>query len=52
MNLLGLDIEGIDDRVILETNFREYDIDLISFEFIHMDKRLHDVKNHLEICGF
>ena len=52
IKLLGLDIEGIDDRVILETNFREYDIDLISFEFIHMDKRLHDVKNHLEICGF
>lgn len=52
IKLLGLDIEGIDDEVILETDFRRHDIDLISFEFIHMEEKLEEVKNHLEDCGY
>jgi FkbM family methyltransferase len=52
IKLLGLDIEGIDGEVILETNFQKYDIDLISFEYIHLGVHLEEVSTHLESCGF
>ena len=52
IKLVGLDIEGIDDEVILETDFSKYDIDLISFEYIHMGEKLQDVKKHLELSGY
>jgi hypothetical protein len=50
--LLALDIEGIDADVILDTDFSLIDVELISFEHLHLRERAHEVASHFYRCGF
>jgi len=50
IELLALDIEGIDSEIVLEVNFKNNNIKYLSFEYIHMGDKLEDVKNYL-ICN-
>lgn len=47
IELLSLDVEGIDSEIVLELDFKNNNIKYISFEYIHMGDKLEDVKNHL-----
>jgi hypothetical protein len=50
--LLGIDIEGLDAQVILETDFASLRIRLLSIEHIHLKENRSLVEKHLEDCGF
>lgn len=50
--LLALDIEGLDAEIILDTNFSEFDISIISFEYVHLGDRAIQVADHLGKFGF
>lgn len=52
IELLGLDIEGIDAEVILDLNFEKLKVKHISFEHIHLGKKKQDVLKHLENNNF
>jgi hypothetical protein len=47
IELLALDIEGIDSEIVLDLNFDNINVKYFSFEYIHMGDKLEDVKNHL-----
>jgi len=48
IELLALDIEGIDADVLLDINFNNLKIKYISFEHIHLGNYKENVLNHLE----
>ena len=50
--LIALDIEGMDAEIILDTDFSKFNINFISFEYIHLGEKSNDVYKHLEKCGF
>ena len=52
INVLALDIEGIDGDVILDTDWSAIDIDQLSFEYTNLKSQTDSVKNHLEMHGF
>jgi FkbM family methyltransferase len=52
VELLALDIEGIDAEVILDSNFDEMKLRYLSFEYIHLGNRENEVKTHLNNNDF
>ena len=52
IELLSLDIEGIDSEIVLDLKFHDKKIKYLSFEYIHMGDKLEDVKKHLENNNF
>jgi FkbM family methyltransferase len=48
IELLALDIEGIDAEVLLDINFNNLKLKYISFEHIHLGNYREDVLNHLK----
>lgn len=52
VELLALDIEGIDAEVLLDINFNNINIKYISFEHLHLGDKDHSVKMHLNNSGF
>ena len=52
IDILGLDIEGLDADVILDTDFTGFDIRRISVEHLHLGDRRHDISRHLGQWGF
>lgn len=47
VELLALDIEGIDAEILLDINFNNLKIKYLSFEHLHLGKDKEDVLNHL-----
>jgi FkbM family methyltransferase len=52
IELLALDIEGVDSEVILSVNWREVNLHRLSFEFIHLGSYTEEVLKHLGRSGF
>jgi FkbM family methyltransferase len=52
IELLALDIEGIDAEVILDLRLNEMKIKYLSFEYIHLGSNEDKVKNHLSLNNF
>jgi len=52
IELLSLDIEGIDSEIMLDLKLDNIKVKYISFEYIHMGDNLKDVKKHLENNNF
>jgi FkbM family methyltransferase len=52
VELLALDIEGIDSEIMLDLKFDTIKLRYISFEYIHMGDKFQDVKTHLENNNF
>ena len=52
IELLSLDIEGIDSEVILDLNFNNINIKFLSFEYIHLGDDEQNVLSHLKDNGF
>ena len=50
--LLALDIEGIDSEILLDTDFQSLNLELLSFEHLHLGEKRADIINHLNECGF
>ena len=48
IELLALDIEGIDAEVLLDINFNNLKLKYISFEFLHLGNFKQDVLNHFK----
>lgn len=47
IELLSLDIEGIDAEVLLDINFNNLKLKYLSFEHLHLDENKENVINHL-----
>jgi hypothetical protein len=47
IELLSLDIEGIDAEVLLDINFNNLKLKYLSFEHLHLDENKENVLNHL-----
>lgn len=53
IELLSLDIEGIDDLVILDTDWSNINCNMLSIEHLHMStETMIRVRQHLAIAGF
>lgn len=52
IELLSLDIEGIDAEVLLDINFSNIKVKYLSFEFIHLGQRESDVIKHLMVNNY
>ena len=52
IELLALDIEGIDAEVILDLNFRNINLKYLSFEYIHLGDNKKNVLTHLTNNNF
>jgi hypothetical protein len=52
IELLSLDIEGIDSEIVLDLKLDNIKVKYLSFEYIHMGDKLEDVKKHLENSNF
>ena len=48
IELLALDIEGIDAEIILELDINNINLQFISFEYIHLGQNMSNVIKHLE----
>lgn len=52
IDLLAIDIEGVDGDIILDTDWSLFNVKEISFEYVHIKNQLDQVKKHLENHGF
>lgn len=52
IELLALDIEGIDAEIILDINFNNLNIKYLSFEYIHLGNKRENVLQHLSNNNF
>ena len=52
IELLSLDIEGIDAEIILDANFSNLDIKYLSFEHLHLGEKRNDVLYHLDTNNY
>jgi hypothetical protein len=52
IELLSLDIEGIDSEIILDLNFNNIKIKFLSFEYIHLGDNINNVIRHLTNNNF
>jgi len=52
IELLALDIEGIDAEVILDLDFSKLNLKYISFEYIHLGDNKENVLNHLHNSNY
>lgn len=48
IELLALDIEGIDAEILLDINFNNIKIKYLSFEYLHLDDKKDNVLKHLQ----
>lgn len=48
IELLALDIEGIDAEIILDINFNNLKLKYLSFEYIHLENKRDEVLNYLK----
>jgi len=47
IELLSLDVEGIDAEILLDIDFKKSNINFLSFEYIHLENQENYVKEHL-----
>ena len=52
IELLSLDVEGIDAEILLGLNLNELNIKFLSFEYIHLGNKEVNVKEYLNSCHF
>lgn len=52
IELLSLDIEGIDAEVLLDTNLTEINVNYISFEHLHLGEDKQKVISHFQNSGY
>lgn len=52
IDVLALDIEGIDGDVIIDTDWNQFNLDQLSFEYTNLGNQTMSVKQHLEQYGF
>lgn len=52
IELLALDIEGIDAEVLLSTQFKDFKVKYLSFEYIHLGPHAQRVAQHMEANHF
>ena len=52
IELLALDIEGIDAEVILDLDFNNMNLKYLSFEHLHLEDKRNDVLQHLDNHNF
>ena len=52
IELLALDIEGIDAEVLLDTNFKNLKLKYISFEHLHLGSHKENVLNHFKNSNY
>jgi hypothetical protein len=52
IELLSLDIEGIDDEILLETTFSNWNVMYLSFEHLHLGENKPTVIQHLTDQGY
>jgi FkbM family methyltransferase len=52
IELLSLDIEGLDAEVILDTNFSALNVNFVTFETLHLGKHAKTVHAHFKNAGF
>jgi FkbM family methyltransferase len=52
IEMLSIDIEGIDADILLETDWREINCKNLSFEHLHLGDKLKPVLRHLSNCGY
>ena len=52
IELLALDIEGVDAEVLLDTNFNNLNLKYLSFEYIHLGENKTNVLNHLNNSNY
>jgi FkbM family methyltransferase len=52
IELLALDIEGIDADVLLDTDFAAMNVIFVSFEHLHLGNKRPHVERHFARCGF
>ena len=52
IELLSIDIEGIDGDILLETDWSKINCRNLSFEHLHLGKKFEAVLRHLSDCGY
>jgi hypothetical protein len=52
IELLSLDIEGIDAEVLLDTNLKKINVNYISFEHLHLGEDKEKVLSHFQNSGY
>jgi hypothetical protein len=52
VEMLALDIEGLEANLILETDWTRFKINQISFENIHLNGKINDAAKKLNQCGY
>lgn len=52
IEMLALDVEGIDAEILLDIDWGKFDIRNVSFEHIHLDNKAQSVYNMLEGFGY
>jgi len=52
IELLALDIEGIDGEILLDINFNNLNLKYLSFEYVHLDENRENVINHLNNSNY
>jgi hypothetical protein len=52
IELLSLDIEGIDSEILLDTDFQKINIDYLSYEYIHNGENEKKIQEKLKNNGF
>ena len=52
IELLALDIEGIDAEILLDLDLSKLNLKYLSFEHLHLGNKKASVLNHLTKCGY
>jgi hypothetical protein len=52
IELLSLDIEGIDAEVLLDTDLKKINVNFISFEHLHLGQDKDKVLSHFQNSGY
>lgn len=52
VDMLALDIEGVDGDAIIDTDWSQFNVDQISFEYTSIRSQTETVKQHLEKFGY
>ena len=52
IDLISLDIEGIDAEIILAVDWKKINCQYLSFEYLHLGSKTEPVLKHLAACGY
>ena len=52
INVLAIDIEGIDADVLLDTDIKVLSANILSFEYIHLGSKANQVIEHVKSAGY